>query len=59
MGASGGTSNNTHVGGYGGYSTGKIKLNKGDKLYINVGELVADSMVEELLMDRQEAALDI
>ena len=36
-GASGGTSNNTHVGGYGGYSTGKIKLNKGDKLYINVG----------------------
>lgn len=35
-GAQGG-SKSIYVGGYGGYSTGKIKLNIGQKLYINVG----------------------
>ena len=35
-GASGGSIAN-YIGGYGGYSRGIIQLNKGDKLYINVG----------------------
>ena len=35
-GAQGGTNGN-YIGGYGGYSAGQISLNKGDKLYINVG----------------------
>ena len=38
-GAQGGNSHDPNVfGGYGGYSVGYISLNKGDKLYINVGE---------------------
>lgn len=36
-GAQGGDGN-TAEGGYGGYATGTIKLNQGDKLYINVGQ---------------------
>lgn len=36
-GAQGGSKDATHKGGYGGYSVGYINLNKGDKLYINVG----------------------
>lgn len=36
-GAQGGTINETSRGGYGGYSTGQINLNKNDKLFINVG----------------------
>ena len=36
-GAQGGSYNDTYHGGYGGYSEGLVKLNKGDKLYINVG----------------------
>ena len=35
-GASGGTSNGYH-GGYGAYATGKVYLEAGDKLYINIG----------------------
>ena len=35
-GAQGGTNGN-YIDGYGGYSVGQISLNKGDKLYINVG----------------------
>ena len=38
-GAQGGNSHDPNVfGGYGGYSVGYISLNRGDKLYINVGE---------------------
>ncbi len=37
-GASGGNATNTYIGGYGGYSSGYVTLNKGDVLYINVGE---------------------
>ena len=36
-GASGGNASNTYTGGYGGYSTGYIRLDKDEKLYINVG----------------------
>lgn len=36
-GAQGGSYNTTYIGGYGGYSSGSIKLNRNDKLYINVG----------------------
>ena len=36
-GAQGGSYNDTYLGGYGGYSKGKIHLEKGDTLYINVG----------------------
>lgn len=37
-GAQGGSSNPDVVtGGYGGYSTGTVSLNKGDKIYVNVG----------------------
>jgi len=36
-GASGGDGSSTYLGGYGGYSTGEVTLNKGDVLYINVG----------------------
>ena len=36
-GAQGGSYNDEYHGGYGGYSSGYIKLNKGDKLYINIG----------------------
>ena len=36
-GAQGGTASTTYIGGYGGYSTGTVSLNKGDKLYIYVG----------------------
>lgn len=36
-GAQGGSYNSTYHGGYGGYSVGYVKLNEGDKLYINVG----------------------
>ncbi len=35
-GAQGGSAN-SYLGGYGGYSTGKVNLEKGDKLYINIG----------------------
>ena len=35
-GAQGGSANG-YLGGYGGYSTGKVNLDKGDKLYINIG----------------------
>lgn len=36
-GAQGGSQDNNLIGGYGGYSSGMIKLNAGTKLYINVG----------------------
>ena len=36
-GASGGDVDSSNKGGYGGYSIGKVSLNKGDILYINVG----------------------
>ena len=36
-GAQGGSYNTTYRGGYGGYSTGVILLNKNDNLYVNVG----------------------
>ena len=36
-GAQGGDGTNTYIGGYGGYSTGQINLNKSKKIYINVG----------------------
>lgn len=36
-GAQGGASNTTYIGGYGGYSTGKIVLPSDKKIYINVG----------------------
>ena len=36
-GAEGGTVTEKYYGGYGGYSTGNISLNKGDKLYVQVG----------------------
>ena len=36
-GAQGGSFDSTYYGGYGGYSTGNINLNSGDKLYIAVG----------------------
>ena len=36
-GAQGGDYSTTYLGGYGGYSIGQIYLNKGDKLYINIG----------------------
>ena len=36
-GAQGGTYNSTYFGGYGGYSTGTIFLEKGTTLYVNVG----------------------
>ena len=36
-GAQGGNVDSTHIGGYGGYSTGTVTLNKNDNLYINVG----------------------
>ena len=42
-GAQGGTASTTYIGGYGGYSTGTIPLNKGDKLYIYVGNQPASS----------------
>ena len=37
-GAQGATDSTSYHGGYGGYSTGKIRLTKNDKLYIYVGE---------------------
>ena len=36
-GAQGGNYDNTYYGGYGGYSSVKVFLNRGEKLYINVG----------------------
>ena len=36
-GAQGGSVTDDYQGGYGAYSTGTVRLNKGDKLYINVG----------------------
>ena len=36
-GASGGDVDSSNKGGYGGYSIGKVSLNKGDILYISVG----------------------
>ena len=36
-GASGGNANSSNVGGYGGYSSGIVKLTRGNILYINVG----------------------
>ena len=36
-GAQGGTYNETYFGGYGGYSSGLVYLEKGTKLYVNVG----------------------
>lgn len=37
-GAQGGNANSTYTGGYGGYSTGVIRLKKGDRLFVNVGQ---------------------
>ncbi len=37
-GAQGATSSDTYHGGYGGYSVGELKLSKGEKLYVYVGE---------------------
>ena len=36
-GAQGGNANSTYIGGYGGYSTGVVKLKKGETVYIHVG----------------------
>ena len=36
-GAQGGTANSTYVGGYGGYSTGKINLKKNSEIYVDIG----------------------
>ena len=48
-GAQGATDSTTYHGGYGGYSVGEIKLSKGDRLYVYVGEkgkkLVTDTNV--------------
>ena len=41
-GAQGGSADTTSLGGYGAYSTGLIKLNKNDILYINVGSSPTD-----------------
>ena len=36
-GAQGGNGTNSYIGGYGGYSTGQIYLNRSKKIYINIG----------------------
>ena len=36
-GAQGGNASSSFIGGYGGFATGYVELNKGDELYINVG----------------------
>ena len=47
-GAQGGDYSTTYLGGYGGYSIGQIYLNKGDKLYINVGGIGAKTVSEDV-----------